>query len=183
LYNPVMRPPETFETARLMARKPRAIDAEDVFRAYASNPEITRFLSWNAYTTLEPLTRFLADRAADWEQGGPTFTWLLCIRGDPTPIGSIGVSLDPHGAMLGYVLAKNYWRQGLMVEAVHFLVNWAITRPEIFRVWAFCHAENHASARVMQKAGMIREGLLQRWQPFPAFGPEPRDCLIYSTTR
>ena len=178
-----MRPPETFETVRLIARKPRVIDAPEIFQAYASDPQITRFLSWKAYTALEPLSRFLADRARDWEQGGPTFTWLLCIRGDTTPIGSIGLTLDSHGAMFGYVLGKNYWRQGLTVEALRFLVDWAFTQPEIFRAWAYCDAENLASARVMEKAGMKCEGRLRRWQAFPSIGPEPRDCLMYAITR
>lgn len=178
-----MRPPETFETARLIARKPRAIDAPDVFQAYASDPAATRFLSWTAYTALEPLTRFLADRALEWEQNGPTFTWIVCIRDVATPIGSIGVTLDGHGAMFGYVMGKNYWGQGLTAEALRFLLDWAFTQPAIFRVWAYCDAENLASARVMEKAGMMCEGRLGRWQQFPSLGPEPRDCLIYAITR
>lgn len=178
-----MRPPETFETERLTMRKPRVIDGPEVFASYASDPETTRFLSWTAYTALEPLTRFLSDRVRDWEQGGPTFTWLMCIRGETTPIGSIGVTLDGHGAMFGYVLGKNYWRRGLTVEPLLFLMEWAFTQPKIFRVWAYCDAENIASSRVMEKAGMIREGLLKRWQAFPSIGEDPRDCLIYAKIR
>jgi len=178
-----MRPPERFETPRLAGRKPRVIDAPEVFQAYASDPDATRFLSWKPYTALEPLTRFLSDRVRDWEQGGPTFTWLLCIRGDTTPIGSIGVTLDGHGAMFGYVLGKNYWGRGYTVEALQFLMDWAFTEPEIFRVWAYCDAENSASARVLEKAGMLYEGRWRRWQAFPSIGPEPRDCLMYAKTR
>lgn len=178
-----MRPPETFETARLFARKPRVIDGPEIFQAYASDPETTRFLSWTAYTALEPLTRFLSDRARDWEQAGPTFTWLLCIRGDTTPIGSIGVTLDVHGAMFGYVLGKNYRGHGYTAEALQFLLDWAFTEPTIFRAWAYCDAENLASVRVMEKAGLSYEGRLRRWQVFPSIGPEPRDCLIYAKTR
>lgn len=178
-----MRPPETFETARLFARKPRVIDAPEIFSAYANDPEITRFLSWTAYTALEPLNRFLEDRAKDWEQGGPTFTWVLCIRGTTTPIGSIGITIDGHRVMLGYVLGKAYWRQGYMVEAARFLIDWAFSQPEVYRVWAYCDTENRASVRVMEKSGLLFEGNLRRWQIFPSLGHEPRDCLMYAKTR
>ena len=48
-----------------------------------------------------------------------------------------------------------------MTEAATHLVNWSLAQPEIFRVWAYCDAENPASARVMEKAGMVREGVLR----------------------
>lgn len=178
-----MRPPETFETARLYARKPRVVDGPDVFRAYASDPEITRFLSWTAYSALEPLTRFLEARVRDWEQGGPTFAWILCLKESHEIVGSVGITIDGHRVMLGYVLAKAHWRRGLMVEAVRALVDWAFAQPEVYRVWAYCDSENRASARVMEKAGLRLEGELRRWQIFPSLGHEPRDCLMYAKTR
>ena len=57
-------------------------------------------------------------------------------------------------------------------------VNWALAQPEIFRAWAFCDVENPASARVMEKAGLVREGILRRWHVAPTIGPEPRDCVV-----
>ena len=53
------RPPATFEAARLFARPPRADDGPAVFAAYASDPAVTRLLSWRAYDRVEPLTAFL----------------------------------------------------------------------------------------------------------------------------
>ena len=58
-YNPMLRPPETFTTERLVARLPRVEDAEAAFAAYASDPEVTRYLSWRYYTEVEPLRKFL----------------------------------------------------------------------------------------------------------------------------
>ena len=37
-------------------------------------------------------------------------------------------------------------------------------------MWAVCAVENHASARVMEKAGMKREGTLRHWMVFPNLG-------------
>lgn len=173
-----MRPPETFATARLLARKPRASDAPAVFAAYASDPVATRFLSWKAYSEIPPLEQFLQARAEDWEQDHRRYGYMLCLRDTDTPIGSIGVDIAGDKTLFGYVLGRAHWGQGLMPEALSYLVNWSFEQPEIFRAWAFCDVENPASARVMEKAGMAREGILRRWHVCPSIGPEPRDCIV-----
>lgn len=178
------RPPETFITERLTARRPTADDAPAVFAAYASDPEVTRYLSWRHYTEVEPLRAFLGTLVRTWEEDdGGHYGWLLCLRGGDAPIGSIGLGIDVHGAAIGYVLARPYWGRGLMAEALRYVAAWALAQPSLHRAWAFCDVENPASARVMEKAGFIREGLLRRWHVCPSIGPEPRDCLVYARVR
>lgn len=178
------RPPTTFATARLFARPPRAEDAPAVFAAYAGDPEVTRYLSWPAYTRVEPLAAYLRECEAHREKGHGHLAWLLSLKGTDAPIGSIGVTLEGNGrAMFGYVLAKKFWGHGFTAEALTWLVDWVLTRPDIYRAWAFCDAENPASARVMEKAGLTHEGRLRRWHVAPQIGPEPRDCLVYAKVR
>jgi len=179
----VLRPPLTWATARLVARPPRADDAAAVYAAYASDPEVTRYLSWRAYTRVPPLTAFLAESAARWEKATGPFGWLLSLKGTDSPIGSIGVSLEGGKAMFGYVFAKKFWHRGLAAEALTFLVDWSLAQPGIFRAWAFCDVENPASVRVMEKAGMVREGVLRRWHACPTLGPELRDCVVCAKVR
>ena len=178
------RPPATFGTARLLGRVPRADDAPAVFAAYASDPEVTRCLSWRAYDRMEPLAAFLRECIAHWEKGDGHLAWLLCLKGTDTPIGSIGITLEGGGrVMFGYALAKKFWGHGLATEALTHLVNWSLAQPTIFRAWAFCDVENPASVRVMEKAGMVREGILRRWHIAPNLSPEPRDCIVCAKTR
>jgi len=178
-----MRPPETFSTERLLARIPRVADAPAVFAAYASDPVATRFLSWKAYHQIAPLEDFLRDRVNDWAQDHRRYSYMLCLRGTDTPIGSIGVDLSGDKALFGYVLGRAQWGRGLMAEALGYLVDWSLAQPGLFRAWAFCDVENPASARVMEKAGMAREGVLRRWHVCPTIGPEPRDCIVCARTK
>ena len=179
-----MRPPDHFETERLVARVPEPGDAPAVFSAYASDPEVTTYLSWPAYTDVPALASFLAERSGEWQSADShSFSWLVSLRDDPTPIGSIGVTFQQTGALFGYVLARRHWNRGLMSEVLSRLSGWALSQPRIYRAWAFCHVGNSASARVMEKAGMSREGVLRRWQRFPNLSPEPQDCLVYARTR
>ena len=179
----MLRPPATFATARLGARLPRPDDAPAVFAAYASDPEVTRYLSWRPYERIEPLELFLRESIAHWEKGDGHLAWMLCLKGTDTPIGSIGVTLEGGKAMFGYVLAKKFWGHGFTAEALAFLVDWSLAQPEIFRAWAFCDVENSASCRVMEKAGMMREGVLRRWHVCPNLGPELRDCVVFAKVR
>ncbi len=178
-----MRPPETFSTERLLARKPRREDAAAAFTAYASDPEVTRYLPWPAYTEIRPLTDFFAARQQDWEKGDGNFAYLLYLKGDDQLVGSISVSIDGSHALFGYVLGRAYWGKGYMTEALRHLLTWSLDQPEIHRAWAFCDVDNPASARVMEKAGMVREGILRRWHAAPNIGPELRDCIVCAKVR
>ena len=181
--SPLLRPPESFETARLLARKPREDDAPAAFAAYASDPLATRYLAWAPYTQVETLAEFLRGRGQAWHNGDGHYAYMLCLRGTDQPIGSIGVFIDEPKAMFGYVLGREYWGNGYASEALAFLVNWTDAEPRVRRAWAYCAAENPSSARVMEKAGLEREGVLRRWQVFPNLGPEPRDCVFYAKVK
>jgi RimJ/RimL family protein N-acetyltransferase len=181
-----MRAPEHFETARLVARPPRLSDAPAAFACYATDPVVTRFLAWKAHAAVAPVAEFFAACGRQWAESSGAeghFAWLLFRRDDGALVGSIGVDLVEHAACFGYVLGRAHWGQGLAAEALAWLVDWALAEPSLFRTWAVCDVENPASARVLEKAGMIREGILRRWHVCPTLGSEPRDCFVYAKTR
>lgn len=72
---------------------------------------------------------------------------------------------------------------GIMTEAGRAVVEWLRSNPEICRTWATCHVNNLASARILEKLGMEREGVLRRWNRYPNLSPEPQDSLVYAWVR
>jgi len=172
------RPPENIATARLRLAPPRREDAPEVFAAYGGDPEVTRYLTWRPYAEPGPLADFLQTRAEDWARDSGHYAYLIRLARTGVVAGSIGFVLDGNRATFGYVLGRSHWGQGLMTEALRALLDWTDGEPEIFRAWAFCDVDNPASARVMEKAGMTREGILRRWHVAPNLGPEPRDCIV-----
>ncbi len=175
--------PDTFSTDRLFARRPRSEDAPAVFSAYASDPVATKYLSWKPYSEIKLAAEFLQMRADDWTNQTGHYAYMLCLSGSDTPIGSIGVLIDKHKAIFGYVLGKAHWGHGYMTEALRYLLNWTMDQPEIFRAYAYCDVDNPASARVMEKAGMTREGILRRYHIAPNISPKPRDCIVCAKVR
>jgi len=174
----MLRPPENFSTVRLSGQRTRVEDAPAAFAAYASDPEVTRYLKWRAHEHVDTLAEFFRLRADDWDQSRPHFSWVLRLHEGEAVAGTIGCIPDGGKMMFGYALAKKHWGQGLMAEALRHLVDWTLAQPEYFRAWAFCDVENPASVRVMEKAGMTHEGVLRRWHVCPNLGPEPRDCIV-----
>ena len=84
----------------------------------------------------------------------------------------------PHRLDWGYVLARRWWRQGLMTEALTEVTVWALRQPSVFRI-----GDNVGSARVLDKSGFVREGVLRRWLLHPNICDEPRDCYSYARVR
>lgn len=123
------------------------------------------------------------ESAIDAWQAGSIYQWVITKAAADIPIGMISVILDEHGAMLGYVLARSEWGKGFCTEAAQALVDRAFNEWGVYRVWAYCDVDNPASARVMEKVGMTREGILRRFALHPNVSPEPRDVLVYAKVR
>lgn len=179
-----MRPPEVLETDRLRLRVPTLEDAPEIFLQYAQDPEVTKYLTWRPHQSIETALEFARHQTEEWQnQEGAVFPWVITLKDDDCLLGMIRLHLEGHRADLGYVLARRHWNRGFATEAVRLLVDWSLAQTDIFRVWAVCDAENAASARVLEKAGMTREGLLRRWLVLPNLGDAPRDHWCYAKVK
>jgi [ribosomal protein S5]-alanine N-acetyltransferase len=177
-----MNPPELFITDRLLLRKPTLSDAEAIFNTYAQDPEVTRFLTWFPHKSILETQEFIIGCLASWK-GGQRFPYVITLKENDSVIGMIEIRIDGFKADLGYGMGKNYWGNGYMVEALLALVGWALGQPGIYRVWAVCDTENTKSARVLEKGGMQREGVLRRFIIHPNISNEPRDCYLYAIVK
>ena len=177
-----MQAPEAFETARLRLRRPQLQDAKVIFDRYAQDPAVTRYLMWLPHPSIETTEKFITHCTEAWANG-TAFPYVITRKSDGRLLGMIELRPDQHGASVGYVLAKDHWRQGVMTEAARTVVSYALAQPAIFRVQAFCDVENIASARTLEKIGMRREGTLRRYIIHPAVSDEPRDCYLYAVTK
>jgi ribosomal-protein-alanine N-acetyltransferase len=171
-----MLAPVPLQTTRLGLRRPTLADAPDIFARYASDPEVPRYLTWPVHGSVKDTEGFLAtlnERDPVW-----------AIAQDGRAVGMIG--LHPQlfgGVMLGYVLMRALWGQGHMSEVVRVVSDYALSDPEVHRLWACVDADNPASGRVLEKAGFVNEARLQKFVHLPAFPGAPRDVLSYIRLR
>lgn len=177
-----LHPPERIETARLLLRPIVVADAQTVFDTYANDAQVTRFATWVPHATVVETQRYLQACEIAW-RAGTAFPWAVIRKADGRLIGSAELRIDDHKAEIGYLIARPLWGQGYASEAARAVVDWAFAQPDIFRVWATCDAENLASARVLEKAGLVFEGRIQRWMRRPGLHGAPRDVMFYAKVK
>jgi ribosomal-protein-alanine N-acetyltransferase len=174
--------PDMFHTARLILRPIAADDAGSIFDSYAQDPTVTRFLIWRPHRSLGDTEAYVAQCIAS--PPDVSRTYVLTNREDGDLRGAFALrQAAPHRLDFGYVLARSWWGHGLMTEVLTEVVEWALSQPPVFRIGAVCDVENIGSGRVMEKAGLVREGLLRRWLMHPNISNEPRDCFSYARVR
>jgi ribosomal-protein-alanine N-acetyltransferase len=161
----VRKAPERVDTARLLIRRPRLRDAPEIFRRYAADPEATRYLSWPVHASLEQTRAFVAFSDSEWRRW-PAGPYLVFLR-DGLLIGGTGLSFESADrAQTGYVLAPDAWGQGYATEALLAMVD--VARATGVRLlYALCHVDHRASARVLEKGGFVCEAVLPRFVEFP----------------
>lgn len=174
--------PDTFETTRFLLRPVTIVDVDAIFGSYAQDEEVTRYLIWRPHRSPSE-TRAYVERCIA-TQAEVERTYMLVGRGDNVVRGAFALrQRAPHRLDCGYVLARPWWRQGLMTEVLTEVSVWALRQPSLFRIGAMCDVENIGSARVLEKSGFVREGLLCRWLVHPNISDEPRDCYSYARVR
>lgn len=149
------------ETPRLVLRRIEPADVDDVF-AYASDPEVAAWTTWEAYRSLDDSHEFIV-RVQSWYSDGFGGPWGLELKTTGQLIGTCGLALTPHHsrAELGYALSRHWWGQGLTTEAVIEAIRYGFDDLGLNRIEARCIPANIGSARVMEKAGMTYEGTLR----------------------
>jgi [ribosomal protein S5]-alanine N-acetyltransferase len=174
--------PENFSTSRLHLRRPVNDDAGAIFRAYAQDPQVCRFMVWVPHSSASVTKEFIASCVTAWAAGSSR-AYVVTELGTAEPIGMLEARMLGSTVDIGYVLAASHWRRGLMAEAVTSLTAAALQRPEIFRVQATCDTENIPSQRTLEKAGFNREGRMERYTVHPNISADPRACFMYAKCR
>ena len=197
MKSPTLCPPDSFETPRLRLREPRMTDAPAIYARYASDPDVTRYLPWRPHKDVEETQTFLTHLLNSMESD-ETHAWIVENKEDRRLMGlmSMGIHSARAGDFLSteearqyykvsfaYHLARSEWGQGYATDAARALVDWALSQRRVFRVWTVCDVDNAASVRVLEKLGMVREGVLKRWGIHPNISSEPRDYYCYALTK
>jgi len=176
-------PPEKLDTKRLLLRRPTIDDADAAFASYASDPKITRYLTWTAHQSSRQTRDFFQQCIDAWDLGMGHRVWLIERKEDGAIAGTIGCTVYLHRVEVGFALGSRFWGQAYMPEALAGVCEAAFEDRRIARVQALCDEENIRSSRVMEKVGMQYEGRLRKYGHHPNRSELPRDCLMYSVVR
>jgi RimJ/RimL family protein N-acetyltransferase len=178
--------PDAFETPRLILRRLRAGDARALYESYGSDPEVAKYMVWPVAKRAEDMEGFVRDAISAFEDE-TSYEYVILQRESGIVIGGCGIRRaspkSDHHFIFGFCLARSAWGRGFATESVKAVVEWFNSNTQIYRLAALVDVDNQASARVLEKSGFQREGILRRWEVHPTLSMEPRDCLIFSMVR
>jgi ribosomal-protein-alanine N-acetyltransferase len=151
-----------FESERLRFRELVDADAPALFELFR-HEEVTRFYDvepMHDFAAASAMITFMRERYAN----RVGIRWALEDRATGTFVGTTGfnaINVAARKGHIGYELVPAVWRRGLATEVVRALVHFGHDRVGFNRIEAVVMLENHASSRVLEKAGFSEEGVLR----------------------
>ncbi len=153
---------QTLTTPRLTLRAFRTSDAPDMYANWASDPEVTKFMTWPTHSSVAVTQAVLNDWTNHYAEPD-YYQWAIVLDGHP--IGSIAVVEhdDQVGkAHIGYCIGRKWWHMGIMSEALHAVMDFLFDEVGYQRIEARHDPRNPHSGGVMRKCGMKYEGTLRQ---------------------
>jgi ribosomal-protein-alanine N-acetyltransferase len=160
------QPIPLLQTERLRLRPPREGDIPRFAWLYG-NPEVGEFI--------DDLPDFNDPQAGEnyyaqikhWNDTGQGNRWMITLKGEDDLIGTVGFHrLDrAHFRVeIGYDLHVDYWRQGIMSEALHTILPWAFDQLGVNRVEAIVNRGNMRSEGLLRSLGFIQDAYMREYE-------------------
>ena len=155
-----MKKPIKIETERLILRDFVPGDWKAAHE-YGSDPEVVRFMPWGPNSPAQ--TKSYIRRVMGWacQKHRSKFELAVILKSEGKLIGGCGIRIQEpvlRTGDMGYCFNRNYWGKGYATEASKALIQFGFSELRMHRIWATCDTPNRASARVLEKVGMKREG-------------------------
>lgn len=147
-------------TERLVLRRFTVEDAPKMFENWASDPEMTKYMTWQPYEEVGAVADYLRGVTEQYDRDD-SYHWCIALKENDEPIGAISaVHMDElvQSVEIGYGIGRRFWHQGYTSEAMQAVMDFFFDQVGVNRVEARHDARNPHSGAVMKKCGMRYEG-------------------------
>lgn len=155
---------KVIETDRLILRAFKETDAELMFKNWANDDRVTKYLRWLPHENVE-LTKKLCMIWEDNSKNENNYQWIIILKDENTPIGSIGiVDIDENkkSGEIGFCIGYDWWGKGIIKEALLAVIDYL--KPVGFvRIFAIHDVNNDNSGKVLLKCNFEYEGTLRKY--------------------
>ena len=150
------------ETSRLVLRDIKPSDAKDLF-SFMSDEETLKNNLMIPHSKIAETNKLIETVKKQYSKKRE-IRWGITLNGSDTIIGTIGYfNFYPQDfqAEIGVILAKQYWRGGLMTEAVTAALTFGFKKMAFNRITSFIMPTNVAAIKLATKVGFRQEGILK----------------------
>jgi len=105
--------------------------------------------------------------------------WAITDKNDQM-IGTGGfnhISFKNARAEISYDLDPDYWGMGYMSKSLNTILEFAKNQLELVRVQATVATDNHRSIKLLERCGLIQEGILKKYE---IVAGQHKDYFMYS---
>lgn len=151
------------ETERLILRRYRIEDAEEIFEGFVNQEEFLYFAN-KEKRTLEEEIKSLENIDLKYENK-EYYNWLICLKDNKKIIGSINLRVNNgnESAEFNYVIDNRFTNNGYMTETLKRIMKFAFDEINVNRFQGGAVISNFASQKVMEKSGLKKEGTLRKY--------------------
>ena len=175
---------KTIETSRLILRKFKITDAENMYKNWATDPMVTKYVTWDPHKDISETKELLTMWVKESEELDK-YKWVIELKETKEVIGGIDLAhvrtKDEIGE-IGYCLSANYWNKGYMSEALLAIMEYLFNECNFYILEAKHIKENIGSGKVMQKCHMKYDGRLRERFYIPEDNARC-DLEVYSLTK
>lgn len=153
---------KVLETDRLILRRFNENDYKGMYDNWASDENVTKYVSFNPHKDYNETKKIVNEWIDEYKNG--SYNWVIELKETHEIIGNISViemSKKHNNCELGYVIGSKFWRNGYASEGLRKVISFLLNDCKIHLIEAKHHASNPASGRVMEKAGMKKDGILR----------------------
>lgn len=160
MLEPNFNPFPTLETERLLLRRYVPEDAEGVY-SYRSNANAMKHIAKPLQTSLDEAKQ-MVERINGMIDTNDGIGWAITLKEQPEKI--IGgcsfhvIQKNHYRAEIGYMLHPDYWKQGIVSEAVKAIIEYGFNEMKLHSIEAHIDPINIASEKVLTKFGFVKEG-------------------------
>ena len=171
-------PFKNLESERLILRQIKNTDVSEVFKL-RSNSEVMKYIPRPLVTSNEEALnhiKMIQDKI-DTNEG---INWAVTLKGNDKLIGIVGhyrIKWEHFRSEIGYMLLPEYSGKGITSEVVAILIDYGFNKMKMHSLEAIIDPKNHASARVLEKNGFVKEAHLKENE---FYNGEFIDTIIYS---
>lgn len=154
---------QRLETERLILRRFVIEDAEAMYKNWASDDDVTKYLIWQTHSSPK-ITESIIEEWVNSYGDDKFYQWAIELKEIGEPIGSISVvHMNEAASMVhvGYCIGKTWWNKGITSEALKAVMDFLFDTVEVNRVESRHDPRNPNSGKVMKKCGMKYEGTLR----------------------
>ncbi len=166
-------------TERLILKRISLNDSYTMFANFACDDKVSCYMSWDTFNNENSVYKWLTEWQEEYKKLD-TYYWGIFLKSNKEIIGTVYLFTECESsnvASISYCLGHDYWGNGYVCEAVKAIIDFAFNEIGFNRIEAYHADSNIQSAKVLQKVGMKKEGILrQRCKTHIGY----EDCTYYS---